>query len=346
MYEIKQKGTTVKIFSQDHDRLVIKGNYDEVICFNEMLGETDDLLTMRDFMDRLVERTGVIWNNRLWVNTEVNNRHPVYEFKFKLAGIKNINADNAIAKKIALALTVTRAVSPDRILRKNIELVNGEYSSDFWLPVLSKKPQLIMTLLANPVMQKTFLDQPGIRKAYVIAALEADPFLVDQLPDEVLLHPRDGNLIIKKAIDVLLGIQRRSKEQVIFDIPSRLYNSPAISQHVLFEIKEAIEQDKMDTIDWKRLQPVFGKDKEIRDILAHSTGFVNWLESHLTVSDRGINRALWSAATNGSLNMAAAHHLPWWIDKELMSTICANFAGMESSNIYRVLAMRIIQDRS
>ena len=89
MYEIKQKGTTVKVFPHGLDHLIIKGN------------------TARDFMDRLVERTGIIWNNQLWVNTEVNNRHPVYEFKFKLVGIKNINADNATAKKIALALTVT-----------------------------------------------------------------------------------------------------------------------------------------------------------------------------------------------------------------------------------------------
>ena len=340
MYEIKQKGTTVKIFPQDHDHLVIKGNYDEVICFNEMLGETDDLLTMRDFMDRLVERTGVIWNNRLWVNTEVNNRHPVYEFKFKLAGIKNINADNAVAKKIALALTVTRAVSPDRILRKNIELVNGEYSSDFWLPVLSKKPQLIMTLLTNPVMQKTFLDQPGLRKAYVIAALEADPFLIDQLPDEVLLHPRDGNLIIKKAIDVLLGIQQRSKERVIFDIPSRLYNSPSVQEFVLREIIDVVEADKADTIDWKKLHVVFGKDKEIRDILAHSTGFVNWLERHLSVSDHGMARVLWSVSGTSSLNATAAYYLPEWIDKELMANICANFANMGESNIYQVLTRK------
>lgn len=340
MYEIKQKGTTVKVFPHGLDHLVIKGNYDEVICFNEMLGDDDELLTARDFMDRLVERTGIIWNNQLWVNTEVNNRHPVYEFKFKLVGIKNINADNVTAKKIALALTVTRVVSPERILRKNIELVNGEYSSDFWLPVLSKKPQLIMTLLSNPVMQKTFLDQPGIRKGYVIAALEADPFLIDQLPNEVLLHPRDGNLIIKKAIDVLLGIQRRSKERVIFDIPSRLYNSPSVQEFVLREIIDVVEADKADTIDWKKLHVVFGQNKKIRDVLARSTGFVNWLERHLTVSDRGINRALWAAATNSSLNISAAHHLPEWIDKELMANICANFANMGESNIYQVLTRK------
>ena len=260
-------------------------------------------------------------------------------------GIKNINTDNATAKKIALALTVTRAVSPDRILRKNIELVNGKYSSDFWLPVLSKKPQLIMTLLANPVMQKTFLDQPGIRKGYIIAALEADPFLIDQLPNEVLLNPRDGNLIIKKAIDVLLGIQRRSKERVIFDIPSRLYNSPSVQEFVLREIIDVVEADKADTIDWKRLHVVFGQNKKIREVLAQSTGFVNWLERHLTVSDRGINRALCAIATNSDLNIMAAHYLPAWIDKELMANICANFANMEESNIYQVLT-RKFKDRS
>ena len=345
MYEIKQRGTTVKVFPHGLDHLIIKGNHDEVICFNEMLGEDNELLTVRDFMDRLVERTGIIWNNQLWVNTEVNNRHPVYEFKFKLVGIKNINAFNATAKKIALALTVTRAVSPGRVLRKNIELVNGKYSSDFWLPVLSKKPQLIMTLLANPVMQKTFLDQPGIRKGYVIAALEADPFLIDQLPNEVLLNPHDGNLIIKKAIDVLLGIQRRSKERVIFDIPSRLYNSPSVQEFVLREIIDVVEADKADTIDWKRLHVVFGQNKKIREVLAQSTGFVNWLERHLTVSDRGINRALYAIATNSDLSIMAAHYLPAWIDKELMANICANFANMEESNIYQVLT-RKFKDRS
>ena len=54
MYEIKQRGTTVKVFPHGLDHLIIKGNHDEVICFNEMLGEDDELLTARDFMDRLV----------------------------------------------------------------------------------------------------------------------------------------------------------------------------------------------------------------------------------------------------------------------------------------------------
>ena len=54
MYEIKQRGTTVKVFPHGLDHLIIKGNYDEVICFNEMLGDDDELLTARDFMDRLV----------------------------------------------------------------------------------------------------------------------------------------------------------------------------------------------------------------------------------------------------------------------------------------------------
>ena len=60
MYEIKQRGTTVKVFPHGLDHLIIKGNHDEVICFNEMLGEDNELLTARDFMDRLVERTGII----------------------------------------------------------------------------------------------------------------------------------------------------------------------------------------------------------------------------------------------------------------------------------------------
>lgn len=90
---------------------------------------------------------------------------------------------------------------------------------------------------------------------------------------------------------------------------------------------------------------MFGQNKKIREVLAQSTGFVNWLERHLTVSDRGINRALCAIATNSDLNIMAAHYLPVWIDKELLANICANFANMEESNIYQVLT-RKFKDRS
>ena len=47
MYEIKQKGTTVKVFPHGLDHLVIKGNYDEVQWNKEIFdAPTLDLLMM------------------------------------------------------------------------------------------------------------------------------------------------------------------------------------------------------------------------------------------------------------------------------------------------------------